>query len=118
MAALGMIACAPCREKETSSEPGLASASFLPSRECPLYLGRTAFKVDQGASLRHLFFCLNCSTLIKHRVFFLMPQIHFSEFRAESRNMHVHTEANPPISPRRGSSVAGGLVAGGDGDGG
>lgn len=47
-----------------------------------------------------------------------MPQIHFSEFRAESRNMHVHTEANPPISPRRGSSVAGGLVAGGDGDGG
>lgn len=32
--------------------------------------------------------------------------------------MHVHTEANPPISPQRGSSVAGGLVAGGDGDGG
>ena len=39
MAALGMTACAPCREKETSSEPGLASTSFLPSRECPLYLG-------------------------------------------------------------------------------
>lgn len=39
MAALGMTACAPRLEKETSSEPGLASASFFPSRKCPLYLG-------------------------------------------------------------------------------
>lgn len=39
MAALGMTAYAPRLEKETSSEPGLASASFLPSQERPLYLG-------------------------------------------------------------------------------
>lgn len=39
-----------------------------------------------------------------------MPYIDFSEFRAESRNMHVHLEANPPVSPRLagGRSVAGG----------
>lgn len=49
---------------------------------------------------RHLFFCLNCSTLIKRRVFFLMPHIHYSKFRAESRNMHFHMEANLPIFPR------------------
>lgn len=33
--------------------------------------------------------------------------------------MHIHTEISLPISPRRGGSYfAGGLVAGGDGDGG
>lgn len=53
-------------------------------------------------------------------IFFLIPHIDISKLRAESRNMHFHTNASLSCLPKAhsGSHSAGGLVAaGGDGDG-
>lgn len=53
-------------------------------------------------------------------IFFLIPHIDISKFRAESRNIHFHMNVSLPRPPKAhsGSYSAGGLVvAGGDGDG-
>lgn len=52
-------------------------------------------------------------------LFFLISHSDFSKFRAEIRNMHVHTEASlqPPPGLGSGGPFAGGLEAGRDGEG-
>lgn len=48
------------------------------------------------------FFASTTQPLLSIMIFFLLPHIDFSKFRADGRNMHFHTEANPPISlPQR-----------------
>lgn len=87
-------------------------------------LGENIFQSGPGSLFETVifffFFASNTQPSISIMIFFLMPHIDLSKFKAESRNKCFHVEGDPPISPRLGGgrSVAGGLVAGGDGDSG
>lgn len=79
-------------------------------------MGGTYFEVGQYT----LILCLGQLTLFKCNDFLSDPIPQTTQFRAESRNNALSHGTSLPVSPglSSGSYVAGGWVAGGDGDGG